>query len=162
MDVQVSRISVVGLTYLPKSSLSVAVSRSMHGKHVRITKPYHSAKSFHHTSTVSGVICQKADFQTFLPWSAHSAWHRLWRHYRHPSVSHAQLARHEWLQLVVNSQWERDSYRGYISVAKHRARLAPRPKGQRSRRSWVAHGHDVRMRGCVGHDRPSLTLGHVS
>ena len=75
--VQVSRISVVGLTYLPKSSLSGAVSRSMHGKYVRITKPHHSAKSLHHTSTVSGVICQKADFRTFLPWSAHSAWHRL-------------------------------------------------------------------------------------
>ena len=41
------------------------------------------------------------------------------------SVSHAQLARHEWLQFVVNSQWERDSYRGYISAARHRARLAP-------------------------------------
>ena len=50
-------------------------------------------------------------------------------------VCHAQLARHEWLQLVVSSQWERDSYRGYISVARHRARLAPRPKGQRSRQS---------------------------
>ena len=73
LHVQVSRISVVGLTYLPKSSLSVAVSRSMHGKYVRITKPHHSAKSLHHTSTVSGVICQKADFRTFLPWSAHSA-----------------------------------------------------------------------------------------
>ena len=82
--VQVSRISVVGLTYLAKSSLSVAVSRSMHDKYVRITKPHHSAKWLQHTSTVSGVICQKADFRTFLPWSAHSAWNRLWRHYRHP------------------------------------------------------------------------------
>ena len=75
-NVQVSRISVVGLTYLAKSSLSVAVSRSMHDKYVRITKPHHSAKWLQHTSTVSGVICQKADFRTFLPWSAHSAWHR--------------------------------------------------------------------------------------
>ena len=117
--------AVVGLTYLAKSSLSVTVSRSMHDKYVRITKPHHSAKWLQHTFTVSGVICQKADFRTFLPWSANSTWHRLWRHYRHPSVSHAQLARHEWLQLVVSSQWERDSYRGYISVARHRARLAP-------------------------------------
>ena len=77
LNVQVSRISVVGLTYLAKSSLSVAVSRSMHDKYVRITKPHHSAKWLQHTSTVSGVICQKADFRTFLPWSAHSAWHRL-------------------------------------------------------------------------------------
>ena len=83
-QVQVSRISVVGLTYLAKPSLSVAVSRSMHDKYVRITKPHRSAKWLQHTSTVSGVICQKADFRTFLPWSAHSAWHRLWRHYRHP------------------------------------------------------------------------------
>ena len=75
--VQVSRISVVGLTYLAKSSLSVAGSRSMHDKYVRITKLHHSAKWLQHTSTVSGVICQKADFRTFLPWSAHSAWHRL-------------------------------------------------------------------------------------
>ena len=75
--VQVSRISVVGLTYLAKSSLSVAVSRSIHDKYVRITKPHHSAKWLQHTSTVSGVICQKPDFRTFLPWSAHSAWHRL-------------------------------------------------------------------------------------
>ena len=75
--VQVSRISVIGLTYLAKSSLSVAVSHSMHGKYVRITKLHHSAKWLQHASTVSGVICQKADFRTFLPWSAHSAWNRL-------------------------------------------------------------------------------------
>ena len=41
------------------------------------------------------------------------------------ALSHAQLARHEWLQLVVSSQWERDSYRGYISVARHRAVSPP-------------------------------------
>ena len=75
--VQVSRISVVGLTYLAKSSLSVAVLRSTHDKCVRITKPHRSAKWLQHTSTVFGVICQKADFRTFLPWSVHSAWHRL-------------------------------------------------------------------------------------
>ena len=42
-----------------------------------------------------------------------------------PCVSHAQLARHEWLQLVVSSQWERDSHRGYISVGRHRAVSPP-------------------------------------
>ena len=65
MYVQVSRISVVGLTYLAKSSLSVAVSRSIHDKYVRITKPHHSAKWLQHTSTVSGVICQNLIFGRF-------------------------------------------------------------------------------------------------
>ena len=110
--VQVSRISVVGLTYLAKSSLSVAVSRSMHDKYVRITKPHHSAKWLQHTSSVrsylpkswfSDVSALVGPFCLAPPLTALSP----------PCVSHAQLAQHEWLQLVVSSQWERDSHRGY-------------------------------------------------